>query len=92
MQRTYSIYEAKAKFSEIIRAVKMRRKVVVTERGTPVAEVVPYQEEAEESMSGRLERLTRMGAIVPAAGRFSAKTMKVLPGASERFLKEDRGD
>lgn len=92
MERTYSIYDAKAKFSEIIRAVKRSRRVVVTERGTPVAEVVPYQDEAEETVSGRVEKLTRVGAIVPANGRFRAKLVKALPGASARFLKEDRGD
>lgn len=92
MQRTYSIYEAKTRFSEIIRTVKGNRRIVVTERGTPVAEVVPYQREAEESMSTRVERLTRVGAIVPAEGKFRALVVKVLPGASERFLKEDRGD
>jgi len=90
MQRVYSIYEAKARFSEIIRAVKRSRRVVVTERGTPVAEVLPYRDEAEVSMSERLERLTRAGAIVPADSRFRARAVRMLPGASDRFLKEGR--
>ena len=41
VELVYSIYEAKAKLSEIIRHVKRRRSVTITERGREVARVVP---------------------------------------------------
>jgi prevent-host-death family protein len=47
--KQYSIYEAKARFSEIIRKVKDRHRIIITERGRPVAEVIPYQQEQEQS-------------------------------------------
>jgi prevent-host-death family protein len=92
MKQTYSIYEAKSKFSEIIRAVKQRRRIVVTERGVPVARVVPYKPESRESMKERLVRLREAGIIVAPQERFSARPVKVVPGASDRFLVEDRGE
>ena len=42
MQRSYSIYETKAKLSEILRVVKSGKKVIVCERGTPIAEIIPF--------------------------------------------------
>jgi prevent-host-death family protein len=90
MKKAYSIYEAKAKFSEIIRAVKQKRRIVVTERGVPVARVVPYRSEDQESMEERLKRLGESGIIIEAENRFSAQPVQVIPGASDRFLSEDR--
>ena len=43
---TYSIYEAKAHFSEIIRQVREGETVTVTRRGKPVAEIRPIAEPA----------------------------------------------
>ena len=42
MQKSYSIYETKSKFSEILRAVKSGKRIVVSERGKPIAEIVPF--------------------------------------------------
>ena len=44
MSITYSTYEAKARFSEIIRHVREGRTVTVSYRGEPVAEVRSIQE------------------------------------------------
>jgi len=90
MKQAYSIYEAKAKFSEIIRAVKQKRRIVVTERGVPVARVVPYKPEDQESMEKRLKTLAESGIVIRSEGRFSARPVQVIPGASDRFLSEDR--
>ena len=92
-RKQYSIYEAKARFSEIIRTVKDRRRVVITERGTPVAEVIPFREEPKQSLEERVKYLESIGALIPAKKRprdMRHLDLKPIPGAVERFLKEDR--
>lgn len=91
MKSQYSIYEAKARLSEIIRIVKNKRKVVITERGVPVAEVAPYKASGEKSLESRIKDLESRGALIlakrkPSSIRFIASR----PGAVERFLAEDR--
>ena len=43
MPKTYSTYEAKARFSEIVRTVRGGQRVTIAYRGEPVAEVVPLK-------------------------------------------------
>ena len=43
-EKTYSLYDAKARFCEVIRNVEMKRKIIITKRGRPVAEIVPFSE------------------------------------------------
>ena len=63
---TYSVYETKARLSEVLRIVKTRREVVITERGKPIAKIVPINEEDTESIDERIERLIASGQLVPA--------------------------
>ncbi len=90
MLPTFSIYEAKAKLSEIIRVVKTRRRVVITDRGVPVAEVVPYQKNKGGSLENRIAQLTTLGAILPAKRDFESTAVAKIPGAVDRFLRQDR--
>jgi len=48
MRDTYSLYEAKARFSAIIRLVREGRRILVTVRGEPVAEIRPLAPAARE--------------------------------------------
>jgi prevent-host-death family protein len=90
MAARYSIYEAKAKLSEIIRSVKARKRVIITERGVPIAEVVPYRVAASEALSDRVRRLRADGAILPATGTFVPHPVAIVENAVARFLQEDR--
>jgi prevent-host-death family protein len=67
MKRTASVVNVKARLSEYIRLVKAGREVVITERGVPVARLMPL-DDAERKSSRRL-RLTREGALKPGRGR-----------------------
>jgi len=87
--KAYSIYQAKARFSEIIRIVK-RRRVIITDREIPVAEVVPYRAEQPESIEGRIAKLAQIGAIIPSQEPFRATPVRLVPGASDRFMAQDR--
>ena len=87
MPDRYSIYEAKAKLSEIIRKVKRRRSVVITERGREVARVVPAAPAID--LARRLEGLAAAGIV---AGEAGADPRRIAPvakrrGALRRFLR-----
>lgn len=85
---TYSTYEAKARFSEILRKVRNNKRVVITSRGRPVAEVVPFRDRAE-SLEERLSRLEDEGVVGRAAGSVEEiATVARRPGALRRFLEE----
>lgn len=91
MPAEYSVYEAKAKLSEILRLVKADREVTITERGKRIAKIIPYDVEAESTLDGRLEALRREGQIQQAG--VSPKQLEIagqkVEGALRRFL-EDR--
>lgn len=83
---TYSTYEAKTRFSEILRKVRAGRRVVVTHHGTRVAEIRPAEPEPER-LADRLRRLEEDGAI--ARAQASGMTIPVVArrrGALRRFL------
>ncbi len=89
----YSIYETKTHLSEVLRLVKTRREVVITERGKPIAKIVPIQQEDEESLDMRVDRLVSSGQIVPASAAPAEPLPRArkVPGALQRFL-EDRDE
>ncbi|MGE0461196.1 MAG: type II toxin-antitoxin system Phd/YefM family antitoxin [Vicinamibacterales bacterium] len=63
---TYSTYEAKARFSEILRKVRAGRRIIVTHHGTQVAEIRPV-ETAPAPLEARLAQLERAGIVRRAA-------------------------
>jgi prevent-host-death family protein len=86
----YSIYEAKARFSEIIRMVKARRCVIISERGVPVAEIIPYEKGQQEKLADRIARLIKSGSILSKKDAFRFESLANRPGAVNRFLQQDR--
>lgn len=86
-----SVYETKARLSEVLRHVKAGREVVITEHGRPIARIVPH-ESPEETMDARLDRLKARGLLVPAAESPKARlpAARRSAGALARFL-DDRG-
>ena len=92
MTLTYSIYEAKARFSEVIRRVREGRTVTVSYRGEPVAEIRPVERRREATLDERLDELRRRGVLVPAANpKQPFRPVARRPGALARFLAE-RGE
>ena len=95
---TYSTYEAKTRFSEVLRQVRSGETVTVSYRGEPVAEIRPIKQNSEVSKSESLksetpeeyeERLIREGILAPAPEpRRPFKPGKPIPGALERFLAD----
>ncbi len=87
MKTVYSVYEAKTKLSEILRRVGARRQITITDRGRPVARVVPIAE--EKSLDERLSRLEAAGVLHRAKQRpGSITSVARRPGALRRFLAD----
>ena len=86
-REVYSTYEAKARFSELLRKVMKNKRIVITHRGTPVAELGPVSDD-DVSVDEHLARLRDQGAIEPArtSPRGAFETIEVRPGALARFL------
>ena len=91
MRDTYSLYEAKAKLSAIIRQVREGRHVLVTVHGEPVAEIRPVARDAGD-LAARLERLAERGVLVRGEPRERAlRPVARKPGALARFLADRDG-
>jgi prevent-host-death family protein len=67
MKRAASVVEIKTKLSEYLRLVKAGHEIIITERGLPVARVVPLDE--AERKSTRRTRLSRTGVVRMGRGR-----------------------
>jgi prevent-host-death family protein len=89
MAKTYSIYEAKARFSEILRQVREGKTITVSYHGEPVAEIRPIHQ--ARTFEERLDELERQGTLVRQPGKRKLRPVAKRPGALKRFL-EDRDD
>jgi len=88
MRDTYSLYEAKAKLSAIIRKVREGRPVTVTLHGEPVAEIRSISPRSG-GLSARMDQLLERGIIVRnPSGALAPRPIIKRPGALKRFLEE----
>lgn len=91
MNDTYSLYEAKAKLSEIVRLIREQgRAATVTYHGQPVAEIRPIEPVAT-GLDARIADLRSQGRIQGGADgpHHLPSPVARVPGALKRFL-EDR--
>ena len=89
-ERSIGIRELKSKLSECVRDVKRGATVVVTERGRPVARLVPEG----ESLDDRLETLRQAGTVLWSGRRLGRATAGVRPRRSRTvadIVVENRG-
>ncbi len=88
MVESYSTYEAKARFSEILRKVRQGNRVLITYRGREVAEIKPIEQE-DKSMGEKLQELRDKGILSGRPTRRPPiKPVAKRPGALQRFLEE----
>ena len=87
MAHTYSTYEAKAKFSEVIRKVRAGQRIVIAYRGEEVAEIRPLDNPGTrlEKAIARLEDRGVVGHRQRPTGDLQRLAKK--PGALARFLE-----
>lgn len=88
MNPVYSTYEAKSRFSEVLRLVREGTAVTISYRGDPVAEIRPLAPEAK-SIEEHFARLEERGIVVPAENPRSPLTVgPPNPGGLARFLAD----
>ena len=89
MSKSYALYDAKARFSQVIREVRDGETVTVSYRGEPVAEIRPVSKVECATLEQRIEELKRSGEIIPAsAPEFHCEASAHIPGALRDFLAE----
>jgi len=93
MPSEYSLYEAKAKLSALVRQVREGATVIITVHGEPAAELRPIAPATDkETNAERLDTLTERGLISPP--RLAPSSADAWPigsrkrGALKRFLEE----
>jgi prevent-host-death family protein len=91
MPDEYSLYEAKAKLSALVKQVREGRTVIITVHGQPAAELRPIDPSARpQSLDQRLAELTARGIVLtpkrPDSGSYPIGPRKT--GALQRFLSE----
>ena len=94
MTDEYSLYDAKAKLSALVRRVRDGHTIVITVHGERVAELRPIDKQARpQTLDERIAELMARGLIGPAKHKPSDPAVlrvgKRKPGALKRFL-EDR--
>lgn len=88
MNPVYSTYEAKARFSEVLRLVREGTVVTISYRGDPVAEIRPLAPEAT-SVEEHFARLEERGIVIPAEDPQSPlRPGAANPGGLARFLAD----
>ena len=90
MRHAYSIYDLKAKLSQVLKLVADGQQVVVTDRGKPSFEIILFKE--KEGIESRLEFFERQGIVKPGKQGHSLQPLTKKPGALERFLDERHGN
>lgn len=93
MTDEYSLYDAKAKLSALVRSVREGRTVIITVHGERVAELRPIDKQARpQSLDERIAELTTRGLVGPATQQPSDpaafRVGKRKPGALKRFLAD----
>jgi len=92
--KTIGVAKLKAHLSRYLEQVKHGEEVVVTERGLPVAKIVPLR--GPDRADSRRERLARAGLLQLGTGRVRATLLKAPKGPEEvgagvlRALLEER--
>ena len=86
MGKRYSTYDAKARFSEILRKVRAGQHVIVSYRGEAVAEIRPvYEAGGTEAAVRELEEQGVLARATAPAGPLEPLAHKL--GALKRFLQ-----
>ena len=85
MGKVYSTYEAKAKFSEILRRVRAGATVRISYHGEEIAEVRPIP--SPRDLEGSLRRMEKEGVVSRATASTVLKPLARKPGALARFLE-----
>lgn len=88
---TIGIRQAKAQLSRLISEVEQGTEWIITDRGRPVAKLVPAAD-LSSPLEHRIARLEKWGWVEPAASQRVAPLKPIrITGDAQQMLNEDRG-
>ncbi len=87
MRDSYSLYEAKARLSALVRRVREGARVIITVHGEPAAELRPIPP-AGASLADRVDAFSERGVVVRRSGAMALPAVVRRPGALRRFLAD----
>jgi antitoxin (DNA-binding transcriptional repressor) of toxin-antitoxin stability system len=91
MRDTYSLYDAKAQLSAIVRQVREGHPVIVTVHGEPAVEIRALPS-VKTGIDAKLAQMAERGVLVrPKNPAVQFRAIARRPGALDRFLTE-RGE
>ena len=98
--RRTGIKKLKAQLSAYVRRAAAGERVLITDRGEVVAELVPHQPEAELTVVDRLLKMAREGKVQLTPGfpdkmppvRLTPMTVKIPRETLRRWHEEERAD
>ncbi len=73
--KTAGVADLKARLSSYLKQIKAGHQVLITERGVPIAKIVPLED--KQRREGRRERLARQGLLI--LGRGKVKPSLLIP-------------
>lgn len=93
MPDEYSLYDAKARLSALVRRVREGHTIIITLNGTPAAELRPITKSTRaQPLAERIAELKANGQITPArrspGDPGGLRSIAHRPGALKRFLAE----
>lgn len=94
MKKNYiGIREARINLSRLIRDVRSGMEIVITDRGTPVARLVPARGQIL-TLEERIKNYESCGLIesCPHAEKHSAAPIELPGECARRYMREDRND
>lgn len=87
MRDSYSLYEAKARLSALVKMVREGRTVVITVHGEPAVEMRRVEPEIS-GLEQRVSRLRERGVVVSRGStKVSTQPVERKKGALKRFLQ-----
>jgi prevent-host-death family protein len=91
LPRTAGVREAKARLSQLLDDVRRGREWTITDRGEPVARLVPVSSESLP-LHVRLRRLEQQGLLEPSSGqpRRVPPPLPLKKGLARNILDSDR--
>ncbi len=91
VQKTIGVRDAKARLSELLRDAQLGREWIITERGRPIARIVPVESGAE-TLERRLRRLEQNGILERALPNRVPlpPPLRLEMGLARRLLDDDR--
>jgi prevent-host-death family protein len=89
--RTAGVREAKARLSQLLDDVRRGREWTITDRGEPIARLVPVARESLP-LADRLRRLEQQGLLEPSSARMLPvpPPLPLKKGLARKMLEQDR--